>query len=106
MLANIFFAVGWHQHAHAISEFKHQIRRRYEVGVVTPDVQQMSGKTRGHRKSGEWYAHDVGFADKHANVVKITTILGQAARRELSKLRGGFGNRFLLLGDDQEGISR
>ena len=48
---DFFSPVGRHQHAHAITELEHQVRRRHEVGVISPDVQKVGLKPGGHRKT-------------------------------------------------------
>ena len=52
MLSDFLLPVRRHQHADAVAEFQHQIRRWHEIGVVAPDMQQMSGKSGRQRKTG------------------------------------------------------
>ena len=105
MPSHLFLPVRWHQHADAIAEFKRQVGRRHEVGIVPPHVQQMYGKAGRQRKAGQRHAHYVGFADKDANIVQGRTILDDPARFQPPQPRGCFRNGVLALCDDHKPIA-
>jgi hypothetical protein len=106
MLPDLFLPVRRHQDTDAIAEFKHQIRRGHEVGVVAPDVQQMDRKTAWQWKTGQRHPDYVGFPDEHADVVKIGSVLDQLARRQPPEPRRRLPDCLFLLGYNQNGVSR
>ncbi len=82
-LPYLLLAVGRHQNADAVAKFQREVGRRNDVGVVTPDMQELNRECGRQRQLRERHADDIGLADKDPNVIERRTVLDDAAGLKL-----------------------
>ncbi len=105
MLADLLLPIGRHQHADPIAKLERQVRRRHDIRVVAPNVQQMRRKTRRQRQLRKRNPDHVRLADKNADVVEGRTVLDDPSGFQFSEPGRRFGYRVLAIRNDHEAVA-
>ena len=97
--------IGRHDHANAVADLQHELRRRHEIDVIASNMQDLDRDAGRNRQIGQSHARHVGFRDEEPLIGQIPPILGDPSWLQPTECSSRLGDGGFFISHDQKRVA-